>query len=604
MTMITMTTAKPAPTWDLDSIFPGGSRSDAFKQYRQQLRTDLESAAKSLGSLPATLDSATQPDWQRFVLTLQDLLERIDLVKSFAGCLVAADVSDSMAQVIVGEGDLYLAEWEKLKAVFEPVTLRQSDSAWEKMVTTNELAGVRFFLDEMRFLAKAKMAPELETLTLDLAVDGYHGWGRFYDKLAGDIRVDFVDNGVSKEVSLGQLAPKLADKDRAVRKQAFEKLTHAWSSREEQAAKALNSLAGFRLAVYKHRKWESFLYEPLINARMKPESLDAMWSAVEKGIVKLAPYVQAKKSLLGIDKFCWYDEFAPCGAVTKTYTFDEASQFIIDNTKSFSTHLAGFCKMALEKKWVEAEDRAGKAGGAFCTGMGPFRQTRVFMTYTGTYDNLSTLAHELGHAYHSFVLNHKPFFASIYPMTLAETASIFTESVVTDAALSATTDREERLMLVDQKLQSAYVLFCDLYARYLFETSFYAERKNGMVETARLRELMIAAQKRAFGGLLDESGYHPLFWCSKLHFYATDAPFYNFPYTFGYLFSQGVYAQAKAEGAGFAERYRALLADTGSMSSEEVAHKHLNADLTKEDFWSKAVNLALGDVNAFVNMVG
>lgn len=602
--MTTMTTAKPAPTWDLDSIFPGGSRSEAFKQYRQQLRSDLESAAKALGSLPPTLDSATQAEWQRFILTLQDLLERIDLVKSFSGCLVAADVSDSMAQVIVGEGDLYLAEWEKLKAVFEPVTLRQSDSAWEKLVTTNELAGVRFFLDEVRFLAKAKMAPELETLTLDLAVDGYHGWGRFYDKLAGDIRVDFVDNGVSTELSLGQLAPKLADKNRAVRKQAFEKLTHAWSSREEQAAKALNSLAGFRLAVYKHRKWDSFLYEPLINARMKPESLDAMWSAVEKGIAKLAPYIQAKKSLLGIDKFSWYDEFAPCGAVTKTYTFDEASQFIIDNTKSFSTHLAGFCKMALEKRWVEAEDRAGKAGGAFCTGMGPFRQTRVFMTYAGTYDNLSTLAHELGHAYHSFVLNHKPFFASIYPMTLAETASIFTESLVTDAALSATTDREERLMLMDQKLQSAYVLFCDLYARYLFETSFYAERKNGMVETARLRELMIAAQERAFGGLLDESGYHPLFWCSKLHFYATDAPFYNFPYTFGFLFSQGVYAQAKAEGAGFAERYRALLADTGSMSSEEVAHKHLNADLTKEDFWSKAVNLALGDVNAFVNMVG
>ncbi len=602
--MTTMTTAKPAPTWDLDSIFPGGSRSDAFKQYRQQLRSDLESAAKALGNLPPTLDSTTQAEWQRFVLTLQDLLERIDLVKSFAGCLVAADVSDSMAQVIVGEGDLYLAEWEKLKAVFEPLTLRQSDSAWEKLVTTNELAGVRFFLDEMRFLAKAKMAPELETLTLDLAVDGYHGWARFYDKLAGDIRVDFVDNGKSTELSLGQLAPKMADRDRSVRKQAFEKMTQAWTAREEQAAKALNSLAGFRLAVYKHRKWDSFLYEPLINARMKPESLDAMWSAVEKGIAKLAPYIKAKKSLLGIDRFSWYDEFAPCGAVTKTYSFDEASQFIVDNTKSFSTHLAGFCKMALEKRWVEAEDRAGKAGGAFCTGMGPFRQTRVFMTYAGTYDNLSTLAHELGHAYHSFVLNHKPFFASIYPMTLAETASIFTESLVTDAALSATTDREERLMLVDQKLQSAYVLFCDLYARYLFETSFYAERKSGMVETARLRELMIAAQKRAFGGLLDESGYHPLFWCSKLHFYATDAPFYNFPYTFGFLFSQGVYAQAKAEGAGFAERYRALLADTGSMSSEEIAHKHLAADLTKEDFWSKAVNLALGDVNAFVNMVG
>ncbi len=602
--MTTMTTAKPAPTWDLDSIFPGGSRSEAYKQFRQKLRADLGASAKALGALPQTLDDKSQVEWQHFILTLQDLFERIDVVKSFAGCLIAADVSDSMAQVIVGEGDLYLAEWEKLRAVFEPLTLRQSDAAWEKLVSSAELVKVRYFLDEIRTLAKAKMPPELETLTLDLAVDGYHAWGRFYDKLAGDIKVEFDDNGQSKNLSLGQLATKMADKNRAVRKQAFQKMTAAWTANEEQAAKALNSLAGFRLAVYKHRKWDSFMYEPLVNARMKPESLEAMWSAVEKNTPKLVPYIDAKKKLLGIDKFTWYDEFAPCGASNKTYTFDEATQFIIDNTKSFSTHLAAFVKMAIEKRWVEAEDRSGKAGGAFCTGMGPFRQTRVFMTYAGSYDNLSTLAHELGHAYHSFVLNHAPFFASIYPMTLAETASIFAESLVVDAALSTATDQDYRLMLLDQKLQGAYVLFCDLYSRYLFETAFYNERKEGIVESARLRELMISAQKRAFAGMLDESGYHPLFWASKLHFYATDSPFYNFPYTFGFLFAQGVYAQAKKEGAGFAARYQALLADTGSMSSEDVAHKHLGADLTKEDFWTSAVNLALADVNAFVNLVG
>lgn len=260
--------------------------------------------------------------------------------------------------------------------------------------------------------------------------------------------------------------------------------------------------------------------------------------------------------------------------------------------------------MAVEKRWVEAEDRPGKAGGAFCTGMGPRKQTRVFMTYAGSYDNLSTLAHELGHAYHGFVLNHTPFFATWYPMTLAETASIFTESLVTDAALAASSGTDERLMLLDQKLQSAYVLFCDLYTRFLFETSFYGERKKGIVETARLRELMIGAQQRAFGGLLDDSGNHPLFWASKLHFYATEAPFYNFPYTFGYLFAQGVYARAKQEGPAFADRYKALLADTGSMTSEEVARKHLGVDLTGEDFWLSAVNLALAEVDQFVKLVG
>jgi oligoendopeptidase F len=602
--MTTMTKIPPAPTWDLESVFPGGSRSEAFKQFREKLRADLEGAAGMTANLPPVLDDQSRPVWQRFVLTLQDLLERIELVKAFSGCLAAANVADSMAQAILGEGDLYQAEWDKLRAKFEPLTLKQSDAAWNALVTTTELAGIRFFLDEVRMLAKAKMPQELETLALDLAVDGYHAWGRTYDKMAGDLRVQFDESGQTSTLSLGQLASKMADRDRNVRRQAFEKMTEAWGSREELAAKALNSLAGFRLSVYRHRKWESPLYEPLVMSRLKQESLEAMWSVVERETAKLVPYIDAKKRLLSIDKFSWYDEFAPCGAVNRTYTYDEASGFVVDHAKSFSTHMAAFCKMAVEKRWVEAEDRQGKAGGAFCTSLGPLKQTRVFMTFSGTYDNLSTLAHELGHAYHSFVLNHAPFFASLYPMTLAETASIFTESMVTDAALASANDSEERLMLLDQKLQGAFVLFCDIYSRYLFETSFYAERKKGIVEASRLRELMIAAQRRAFGGLLDESGYHPLFWASKLHFYATDAPFYNFPYTFGYLFAQGVYARAKQEGPAFAERYRALLADTGSMTSEEVAQKHLGVDLTKEEFWTSAVGLALADVNKFVNLVG
>lgn len=600
----TRTTIPPAPTWDLDAIFPGGSRSEQFKQFRAQLRTDLEKAAKAIGTIPAQLDARSQSEWQKFVLTLQDLLERIAVVKGFSGCLAAADVGDSMAQVILGEADLYVAEWEKLKAAFEPMTLKQSDAAWEQLVNSSELAEIRFFLDELRFNAKAKMTPELETLGLDLAVDGYHAWSRLYDKMAGDLRVEFSDNGITSTLSLGQLATKMADRNRAVRQQAFEKMTEAWSSREELAAKTLNSLAGFRLALYRRRGWESPLYEPLVMARLREDSLEAMWSVVERGVKRLAPYIDAKKKLLGIDKFRWYDEFAPCGSVNKTYTYDEAVAFVVNKAGSFSTDLADFCKMAVAKRWVEAEDRPGKAGGAFCSDMGPFKQTRVFMTFAGSYDNLSTLAHELGHAYHGWVLNDKPFFAGWYPMTLAETASIFTESLVTDAALAACESEDERLMLLDQKLQSAYVLFCDLHARFIFEKAFYAERHKGIVESSRLRELMIDAQRRAFGGLIDESGYHPLFWCSKLHFYATDSPFYNFPYTFGFLFAQGVYARAKQEGPAFAKKYRALLTDTGSMTSEEVARKHLGVDLTKEDFWQSAVDLALADVGQFVKLTG
>ncbi|MGD8922744.1 MAG: M3 family oligoendopeptidase, partial [Candidatus Zixiibacteriota bacterium] len=465
-----------------------------------------------------------------------------------------------------------------------------------------ELKEIEFSLNEMRRLAREKMSVELESLALDLGVNGFHAWNRLYDKMAGDLRVEFEEKGEKKTISLGQLATKMSDTDRSVRAQAFEKMTGAWKSRQELAGMALNSLSGYRWTLYERRKWDSALHEPLNQARLKQGTLDSMWRVISVETPKLEPYIDAKKKLLKIDKFSWYDQFAPCGKADKLYSFEEAGKFIVDNVRSFSDDMADFMEMALDKHWIEAEDRAGKAGGGYCTRFGPFKEGRIFMTYAGTYENLLTLAHELGHLYHGYVLKEHPPFANRYPMTLAETASIFSELLVTDAALKMTTDPQEKLMLLDQKLQGPYTMFCDIHSRYLFERSFYEARKKGMVSTEKLNELMTAAQKEAFAGLLDESGYHPLFWASKMHFYLSELGFYNFPYTFGFLFAGGVYDRARKEGKPFAAKYRELLSDTGRMTTEDVAQKHLGVDLTKDRFWADAVNRSLLDVEEFVKL--
>ena len=502
------------------------------------------------------------------------------------------------------EGQAFYAEWDKLKTELEAVALEQSDEQWNRLLLSEELTPIKFALDEMRQLGKRKMSVEMESLALELAVDGYHGWNRLYDKMAGDQRVIFTSGDSEEILSLGQLQVRMSDPDRLVRKQAFEKMAAAWEKSADLAAMSLNALAGFRLALYKRRGWDSIMYEPLTQSRLSQASLDAMWSVVGREMPRLVPYINAKKKLLGIDKFSWYDQFAPCGQTDRTFGYDEAADFIVRNTGEFSSELAEFCRMAVDKRWVEAEDRPGKRAGACCNGTGPLRQTRVFMTYAGTYENMLTLAHELGHSYHHEVLKERPFLSTLYPMTLAETASIFNEMLVTDAALTAAADPQEKLMLLDQNLQQAHTFFCDLHSRYLFERMFYAERANGMVGKDRLCELMIKAQEKAFGPLLDESGRHPFFWASKLHFYITDRPFYNYPYTFGFLFAGGVYARAREEGKAFAPKYRALLEDSGSMTSEDAAMKHLGVDLTKEEFWQEAVNRSLADTDEFVKLAG
>ena len=599
--MTTATTVPPAPAWDLEVIFPGGSKSPQFLAYRQKAKDDLAELTRTLSELPNAMASNLEA-WTSFVLLLQSVAEQIHVISSFSGCLIAQNVDDSEAQIITGEGDLLVSQWEQLKTGLEAVSLKQSDEVWSSFVSSPELVGVTFFMNETREHARRKLAIEQESLVLDLSVNGYHAWNRLYDKMAGDLRVDFDVNGETKSVSMGQLATFMDNPDRSVRRRAFEAMVASWNSRADLAAMALNAQAGFRLSLYKRRGWNSFLYEPLRNCRLSQASLDCMWHVIGRETARLAPYIEAKKRLLGIDKFRWYDEFAACGHVDRKYPYDEAAAFIIDNVRTFSPHMADFYRTAIDQRWIEAEDRSGKAAGGFCTYLPTFKQSRIFMTYAGTYENLLTLAHELGHAYHTYALRDVPYFSKFYPMTLAETASIFSETLVNDAALQQTSEPKQKLMLVDQILQQAYIFFTDIHCRYLFDQSFYAERGKGIVGKDRLSELMIDAQKKAYGELLDESGYHPLFWCSKLHFYMTDQPFYNFPYTFGYLFAGGVFDRARKEGSSFAARYRALLEDSGRMSTEQVAMKHLDVDLTKEEFWRDAVNRSLSQVDTFVRL--
>ncbi len=592
----------PAPTWDLDSIIPGGSGSPQFKQHRDKVRAELKETADLLAAVSEAIDDKSLPAWVKAVLSLQATIADIELVLALAGCQVAQNVKDGAAHAIEAEGDGFFAEWKKLSTKLEALSLNQSDAQWAMLTSAKELVDVKFYLDELRQIARSKMTLEKEELALELAVNGYHAWNRLYDKMAGDLRAEFLEDGQMKQLSMGQLATKMSDPDRDVRRRAFEAISGAWKTRADLAGMALNSQGGFRLSLYKSRKWDSILFEPLFQSRLNQGSLEAMFAAISARKQQLAKFIDAKKKLLGIDKYSWYDQFAPCGATDTTFTFEEAGQFVVDNVGTFSDDMASFMKMAIEKRWVEAEDRGDKAGGAFCTGFGPISQSRVFMTFGGSFENLLTLAHELGHAYHQQVITEKPFLAQSYPMPLAETASIFSETLVTDAALSKVTDRGERLALLDSKLQAAYTMFTDLHCRFLFDRKFYAERANGVVQTERLNELMIEAQREAFGGMLDERGYHPLFWASKLHFYITGAPFYNFPYIFGFLFSGGVYDVARREGKSFAPKYRQLLVDTGSMTCEDVAKKHLGADLTKPDFWNAAVERSLADIDEFVKL--
>ena len=582
--------------WDLDSIFAGGSESSELTDFLAQLAADF-SAIEATSHLD-TLTEQTQAVWVAVIHTMYDLGARLNQAGSFIGCLVSQDVKDDKALQLMGQVDSLSARlgtlWTQQTAIFA----QQNDDAWKRLLIATELKTVAFHLNEERTKAGQRMDPALETLANELATDGYHAWDRLYGVISGEKEVEFD----GKPLSLGQLQSRfMDDPSREVRRRAFDLFESVWGELAKPCALALNYQAGFRLTLYKYRGWESVLKEPLINNRFSQETLEAMWGVIDAKSAKLLDYFRAKAKLFGVNKLSWFDVEAPVGEVTKTFTYEGAADFVVDNIRRFNPDIADYCRMAIDHRWIEAENRPGKRAGAYCTGLPLIGQSRIFMTYTGSYNGMLTLAHELGHGYHGWTMRDLPYGARRYAMSVAETASTFNELIVTNASLEAAETDQERLSILGTKLNDAASLLMNIRARFDFEKEFFKQRTTKQLSVDDLSALMLEAQKTAYKDGLDR--YHPLFWASKLHFYITRAPFYNFPYTFGFLFSNGLYAQAMAEGPAFRDRYIALLRDTGSMTTEALAQTHLGLDLTKPDFWETAVDRVLADVDKFVALV-
>ncbi|MCL6452328.1 MAG: M3 family oligoendopeptidase [Alicyclobacillus sp.] len=583
------------PTWDLDSIFAGGSRSETFAAFLSDLERDTDAFATDLQQ---RLDGATVQALADMLETVQDLASRQREAGAFVSCLGAADATDAGAKELRGRVSGIGAKLGGLFTTFDAALANLPEATWTALVAIPSVQSVRFSLEERRRRSKERMAPDLERLATDLMVDGYHGWSQLYDTIVGRMTLPYEENGRVQALSMGQAHNKMLSADKEVRDEVFAKWEKVWAENAELCADALNRIAGFRLALYRHRGWDSFLKEPLDVNRMDLETLETMWGVIADHKQPFIDYLERKAKVLGLEKLGWSDVEAPLEQTSRTVSYEEARDFIVQHFGRFSPRMAEFANHCFEARWIEAEDRPGKRPGAFCTSFPVSEQTRVFTTFSGTVGNVSTLAHELGHAYHQHVMKGLPRFAQNYAMNVAETASTFAEMITADAAVRQATSDAERVSLLDDKVHRSVAMFMNIHARFLFETRFYEERKRGLVSVARLCELMTEAQREAYGGAL--ATYHPHFWASKLHFYITGTPFYNFPYTFGYLFSTGIYARSLEEGAAFADRYVALLRDTGSMRVEDLAQKHLGVDLHRPDFWESSIALAIADVEEFL----
>ena len=588
--------------WDLDSIFSGGSDSPALNERLEQLEKQINTYYQSVNQWDHSV--STNDELTTLIKQQETITEGFSQCNSYITALLSANVKDTQAKLLSGKLYALLPRWQSADTILSKKFAEISDNNWQTLLQTDEFSLIAFRMNEIRRDGHRLLSEAEENIINTLSLDGLNAWSSHYDTIVGTIVIPFEENGKVTDLSAGQAFNKMmGDPDPLVREKLFIAWEKAWQEKTSLLSDTLNHLDGFRLSTYKLHGMNDYLQKPLEYNRLKKETLDVMWATIQKNKQPLVDYLTRKANLFGKEKMEWQDQDAPIilgDLKEKTFTFDEAASFIIENFQKFSPKMATFAQSAFEKSWIEAEDRPGKRPGGYCTELPETQESRIFMTYSNSVNEVATLAHELGHAFHSSVMWDLPALNRDYAMNVAETASTFAELIVADATLKAAKTKEEKINLLDTKLQNALAMFMNIHSRFIFENRFYSARQEGLVSEEEITQMMVEAQKEGYHDAL--ATYHPHFWAAKLHFFIDDVPFYNFPYTFGYLFSLGIYAYANKKGTSFEQEYIELLRDTASMTTEELAQKHLGVDLTKPDFWQAGIDMVLEDINNFMTL--
>lgn len=591
------------PSWDLSIVY--NDLSDP------RIQDDIALVEQCIDLLnKQSADCGNVEIMQNAILTNEAASRLAGTVANFASCYASVNATNAEAKSLLGKMTRIFSELSQAFSPFD-LTLTHADEEFILRVLDHEnpdISGQAFSILNSRKLADTRLSNAEEQLLAAMSVDGKSAWGNLYDNLTGSLKVklEYAD-GKSEELGFSQAASILYGSEFERQEAAWRGIQDAMQTHQESFAAILNALAGWRLTENKKRstKREVHFLEPSLHgSRIQAETLNAMMTVAKdsRAIGQKAGLLMAK--VHGLDEMKPWNHLAAMPALSgeaKVYDFDEAIDVICEAFETVNPEMSEFVRLMVQNGWIDAAPNASKRLGAYCTKLPATRTPLVFMTWSGSRSDLMTLAHELGHAFHNWVIRDLPLCQTYYPMTLAETASIFAENIVRDHLISKAESVDEKLEMLWEELSSALALMINIPVRYEFEKSFYERRQDGELTADEFCELMSETWKEWYGDVMSEPD--PYFWASKLHFSIDSVSFYNYPYLFGFLFSKGIYAQRETKGEAFYTDYINLLRDTGCMMAEDVVEKHLSMDLTQPTFWQQSVELVREKVDEFERLL-
>ena len=604
------------PRWNLDSIYS----SLQSKEYSAAL-DEFKAQIENIDGLLKTADRFTRESNENFdfaqwlaayLKNHNELIANEQTLGAYAYIIYSTDTTSTQYLNNLSYIEKLGIQTRQQDLKFSTLLLSHSSSLNEFFTRFPEFSEYKYLLEQTIEETKHQMTSAEENLASDMTRTGGSAWGQLQEQIISNLHDQ-------SGKTFNELRNDAFSSDAALRKNSWQTEKALLEQNEIAFAASLNNLKGETVTLNKRRHWQKALDRSIASSRIQKATLDALISSIEDSLPMWREYFKAKALLLrktkatasetagtkGHEGIAFYDLFAPLeldsekdssSILSKKWSFDQARDYVLKEYKSFSQDMYAFAKDAFDSGWIDAEIRSGKVGGAYDEDFPKGHQSRILTNFTGTFSDIITLAHELGHAYHFSCMKGKPAAFFDYPMTLAETASTFAETIVKQDMI-ANAQGFDKIRIIDLDLQDTSQVLVDILCRFYFEQSVFEERENGELSAKDFCRLMLKAQERTYGCGLNEEK-HEYMWAVKSHYYITDFDFYNYPYAFGQLFAAGLFARSKKEGPSFASTYASLLADTGSMSCEDLCKK-AGFDITTKDFWAASIQMYGKEIEEF-----
>lgn len=576
--------------WNLDTLY----KSETDKKFLADYQL-LEEHVTKLNELAQNIHSYTAEEGiVKILVLMQDFVSCARKLNTYLALRQSCDTTNES-----------ITNWSnKLEGLFAKTSLAKA--IIYKWICQTDLSKVEndlvkehsFYLQEIKEEGKHQLDEKAEEVLAQMTLNASNNWSNLREYLTSVLEIEMD----GKSYTLSSIRNLAYDSDPEIRKKAYEAEIKAYDKVKDAISFSLNSIKGEANIVAKLRGFDDVLAMTLFNSRMQKSTLDAMMAAIKEALPSFHKYLKQKAKILGHENgLPFYDLFAPLGSSDKKYTIEEAKNYLLKHFEGFSSEVSNVIKAAFDNNWIDFYPKKGKVGGAFCYNIPMIKESRILTNYGGSLSDIVTLAHELGHAYHGYCIQDHSILNTSYSMPVAETASTFNETVIMNAAILEAETDAEKIMLIESSLQDATQVICDILSRYIFEDSVIRNRADGFMFSNQLEQLMLEAQKTAYGDGLDNNYLHPYMWICKSHYYSAGLNYYNFPYAFGLLFAKGLYAKYQEKGEDFKEVYHRLLNQTTISSVEDVA-KIANIDLSDKEFWRSSLKVITDTIDQFIEL--